>query len=45
MKARRMISHGNILGAGFTNLFGVFEVLEESVLVPSDTLAYIGGGV
>ena len=26
-------------------LLGVLEVLEEGVLVPSDTLVYVGGGV
>ena len=40
-----MVSHGNALGTGSTNLFGVFEVLEESVLAPGYTLAYVGGSV
>lgn len=28
-----------------THLFGVLEVLEESLLVPSDTLVHVGSGV
>ena len=28
-----------------THLFGVLEVLEESLLLPGDTLAHVGGGV
>ena len=31
--------------ATVTHLFGVLEVLEESLLVPSDTLVHVGGGV
>ena len=31
--------------ATVTHLFGVLEVLEESLLVPSDTLVHVGSGV
>jgi len=40
-----MVSYRNTLGAGSTNLFGVFEVLEEGVLAPGYTLAHVGGSV
>lgn len=42
---RRTVRHRNALGAGSTNLFGVFEVLEERVMVPGYTLAHVCGSV
>lgn len=40
-----MVNYGNTLGTGSTNLFGVFEVLEEGTLVPGYALIYVGGSV
>ena len=42
MELRR--ESGNDVAMG-THLFGVLEVLEESLLVPSDTLVHVGSGV
>ena len=44
-KIGHCVSHRNTLGTGSTHLFGVFEVLEEGVFAPCDTLAHVGGGV
>jgi len=45
VKTRRMLSYWNTLGTGCTNLFGVFEVLEEGAIAPGYTLAHVGGSV